>query len=470
MMEPLFTHAPAPPRRKLALVAPGTGPVAWRGGRLLARQALLREAAAVAAQLPAGGHALNLCEDRCAFAVGLLASAQRGVMTVLPHTLVAAPLGAVLAQWPDATVLVDGEPPAGLPAGTRVLDVKACIAAAPEAGPDAGDSADAAFEIDAEQNLLTVFTSGSTGTAQAHSKAFGHVAGSVACAAERIWAAAGGPCAVVGTSSFRHMYGLESTVWLPLLGGGLLTSGQPLYPADIAAALADAPEPRLLVTTPFHLRTLIESRVALPKVAAVLSATAPLAPDLARAVEVQLGAPLLEIYGATEVGQIATRRPTQGDAWTLMTGNVLVQDGERTQVQGPAQPRPQALGDVLELLDAQRFRLLDRASNLVNIVGKRTSLTHLNHVLAHIDGVRDGVFCLPEARRQRDNARLVAFVVAPDRTVAQLQAALRAHLDPVFLPRPLVRIDALPRDANGKVAKATLDALVQAHLKSEAQG
>jgi len=41
---------------------------------------------------------------------------------------------------------------------------------------------------------------------------------------------------------------------------------------------------------------------------------------------------------------------------------------------------------------------------------------------------------------------------------------LRTQIDPVFLPRPLIFVDALPRDGNGKLQAAALQALIQRHL------
>ena len=50
-----------------------------------------------------------------------------------------------------------------------------------------------------------------------------------------------------------------------------------------------APRPRVLVTTPFHLKTLLESGVALPAVDLIVCATAPLSPQLARAPKRRFG-------------------------------------------------------------------------------------------------------------------------------------------------------------------------------------
>ena len=52
------------------------------------------------------------------------------------------------------------------------------------------------------------------------------------------------------------------------------------------------------------------------------------------------------------------------------------------------------------------------------------------------------------------------MVVAPGLNERQLLAALAERLDPVFLPRPLIKVDVLPRNDTGKVTRAALLALI----------
>lgn len=437
--------------------APDGTAVAVRDGRMVGREEFLAHVLACAARLPEATQAMNLCSDRYGFAVALMACASRGIVSLLPNSGAPEHLAALAGQAPGLLCLgdQDASPLPHLPY-LRISEDLLPLAT--------GAACPLMPQIAPGQRIARVYTSGSTGQPQAHDKYFGCLQTSVSAAARRVWAIAGGPCTVVGTPNFRHMYGLESTVLLPLLGGGLLSSKQPFFPADIAAALAELPEPRLLVTTPFHLRKLLEADVELPRLAALLSATAPLSAELARRAETQLNAPLLEIYGATELGQVATRRPGQHGEWEALDGLSLAQAQDRTLVSGAALHEPQALNDVVELLSPKRFRLIDRGANLVNIVGKRSSLSFLDQLLLQIPGVKDGVFCLPEGTQAKDDARLAAFVVAPGLGAADIIAALRPHIDPVFLPRPLVLIDELPRDANGKVLASTLQALIAEHL------
>lgn len=432
----------------LPLLPAGSAAVAWRDGRAVGRDQFLADVARVAALLPDTAGALNLCADRYWFAVSLLACVARGVVARLPNSAAPDHLATVAAGGGPALVDHDAE----LPAGLQPLRVDRAAGAGP-ALPS---------HVPAGRTVVTVHTSGSTGVPQAHDKTFGAMLSSTASAAAAIWRATGGPCMVVGTAAFRHMFGLESTVLLPLYGGGMLTEAQPFFPADVAAALEAVPGPRLLVTTPFHLRKLVESGIALPPLAGVLSATAPLATELAERVEQRLGAPVLEIYGSTETGQLATRRTVDGPHWTLLDAVELREQGGAWIADGAALPRPQVLADVIETVDARRFKLVDRGAHMINIVGKRSSLGFLNHQLAAVPGVVDGVFCLPDP--EADAARLAAFVVAPGMRAGDIVAALRRHIDPVFLPRPLVLIDELPRDANGKVTSATLRRLVAEHV------
>ena len=64
-------------------------------------------------------------------------------------------------------------------------------------------------------------------------------------------------------------------------------------------------------------------------------------------------------------------------------------------------------------------------------------------------------------------SRLCALVVAPGIERRQLLAALRERIDPVFLPRPLILVNALPRNATGKLTRDNLQAFYADH-KSDA--
>ena len=159
-----------------------------------------------------------------------------------------------------------------------------------------------------------------------------------------------------------------------------------------------------------------------------------------------------------KAGQIATRRTVESVAWCLHPGVRMRQDASGTSVIGGHVETEVLLHDVIELGDDGRFLLHGRTLDLVNIGGKRTSLASLNYHLNSITGVGDGVFLMPDEAAGAVT-RLTAFVVAPGLSSKTVMNALRQRIDPVFLPRPLCLVDALPRNDTGKLPRQALQQL-----------
>ncbi|MFN7572932.1 MAG: hypothetical protein ACK5TK_16005, partial [Betaproteobacteria bacterium] len=134
-------------------------------------------------------------------------------------------------------------------------------------------------------------------------------------------------------------------------------------------------------------------------------------------------------------------------------------DDSQARAAGGHVERPTPLADHIELESPQRFHLRGRHADAVNIAGKRSSLAYLDQVLRAVPGVVDGAFFLVEAAGAAGE-RVAAAVVAPSLDLAALRQALRQHLDPVFLPRPLLRVEALPRNEAGKLPRERLLALL----------
>jgi acyl-coenzyme A synthetase/AMP-(fatty) acid ligase len=259
------------------------------------------------------------------------------------------------------------------------------------------------------------------------------------------------------------MYGMEFAVMLPLLGGMAIHSSHPLFPADIAAALAQTPEPRILVSTPVHLKALLESGVVPPRIAAVLSATAPLSSELAEEVEARLGTTLVEFFGSTETCVIASRRTSQGTVWRPYEGVQLAPAEDGVEVSAPWLQQPVPMQDRCAIYADGSFALLGRSGDLVEVAGKRASLADLNRRLLSIPGVVDGIVLQPDEHDVVGVHRLAALVVAPELQASQIASALGEQVDPAFIPRPLVRVPSLPRNETGKLPRRDVVALLRRH-------
>jgi acyl-coenzyme A synthetase/AMP-(fatty) acid ligase len=86
---------------------------------------------------------------------------------------------------------------------------------------------------------------------------------------------------------------------------------------------------------------------------------------------------------------------------------------------------------------------------MINVAGKRGSLSELTMHLLRVPGVRDGIVFVPSDSRN-DVGRVAAMVVT-DRSVQSVIDELAQRVDPVFVPRPMLVVDRLPRSDVGKL-------------------
>ena len=408
----------------------------------------LAQVRGVAATLPPGQHAINLCEDRYRFLVAFCAVAMRGQTNLLPPSRAPAAVDECMAQHPDSYCIGDA---ALSPAPARYLQL-------PDLLPErVGEMP----MIDDDALVAIGYTSGSTGRPHANAKTWGSFRRSTAqnlAALSDLWPE--GDAHIVATVPPQHMYGMEMSVLLPLLGPVAVHAARPFFPEDVARALAHARAPRILVTTPVHLRALVVSACVLPPLRAIVSATAPLSPDLARQAEARFGCEVREVFGSTETCVIARRRTARETAWTPFPGVRIVPQPDGASVHAPHLALPVVLADLVEIEPDGRFHLRGRNTDLLEIAGKRASLGDMTRKLLAIPGVEDGIVVQLDPPGAGGVRRIAALAVAPTLDEARILAALRQTVDPVFLPRPLRCVPDLPRNETGKVTRESVTALL----------
>lgn len=432
--------------------------LAWEpGGPRTARQ-FLAEVASLAESLPDRPTVLNLATSRYEFLVGFSAAMLRRQVTLLPQSRAPQALRRVAADYPDSYALTD---PDDTIEGIESLPIRS-----------RGGSASWPAEIPRvplNQVVAIAFTSGSTGQPMPNKKTWGALT-AVACATgARLGIKAGARAAVVATVPHQHMFGLEASVMLPVMHGLVMHAGRPLFPADIRSALAEVSGHRILVTTPLHLRACLTEGVRVPPVRLILSATAPLARSLAQEAERHFHTEVHEIFGFAEAGSVAERRTIDGDRWRPLDGIRLVQADTFWMVQAEYLPAPVRVPDRITVDAEGMFVVQGREADQVNVAGHRVSLGDLNQKLLAIDGVQDGIFFLPDEGGELVT-RLMAFVVAPGKTSEEIQRVLRTHIDPVFLPRPLICVPSLPRNATGKLPRESLQEMARQWLARQHHG
>jgi acyl-coenzyme A synthetase/AMP-(fatty) acid ligase len=441
--------------------------VGWRGGRAVSH------AEFVASmwrwhdllQARAGQHYALYLDDSIEFGAALLGAWQAGKTVWLSADTLAASCAALrasvdgfLGEFPDeyAPLRPAAEPAAALPRTARVLD--------------------GAFPA------LVVFTSGSTGAAQAIPKKLSQMASETATL-QTLFGAAAGDAAVLATVSHQHIYGLLFKVLWPLCSGRAIHAASITYPEQLAAALLGAP--CVLVASPAHLKRLPEHldwSGAAANLRAVFSSGGPLALETAQACGKLLGKVPVEVYGSSETGGIAWRQRVAGsdESWLAFPTVEwrLVRSDATAEVQ-QLEVRSAHLADDgwLQLADRAigaaggRFLLLGRSDRIVKIEEKRISLDLIESALIASQLVAEArvVLCDPVAGERQ---KLAAFVVpnAAGREVLaaggkqalnlRLRAALAGVVEAVALPRRWRYLEQMPVNAQGKTPLAALLALL----------
>jgi long-chain acyl-CoA synthetase len=285
--------------------------------------------------------------------------------------------------------------------------------------------------------------------------------------------AIGGRDVNLGLIPFGHSYGLGNIV-LPLLDQGTAdVCSIPPLPQAIAAAVARW-RPTVFPAVPALLRALVETE-ADPRqwrsLRTVLSAGAPLAPEVAQGFQARFGRKVHNFYGSSETGGIAYDRsgdatlrgtslgePLQGvrldwrpghrflvrSAAVYTLGNPRARGGRGAH--RPADlARPDAAGHVV---------LLGRRGRTLKIAGRRLDPAEVERALRALPGVRDAFVTLHPRR-----ADALAAAVAGEIAAGPALAALRERLASWKIPRRLAVLAEFPLTPRGKTDVRRLAAL-----------
>jgi acyl-coenzyme A synthetase/AMP-(fatty) acid ligase/3-hydroxymyristoyl/3-hydroxydecanoyl-(acyl carrier protein) dehydratase len=349
----------------------------------------------------------------------------------------------------------------------------------PDAAP-ASVVAEPCGALSGDMPALVVFTSGSTGAAQAIPKKLSQLASEVETL-DVLFGRAAGDASVLATVSHQHIYGLLFKVLWPLSTGRAIHAMSVAYPEELAPAIAAGP--CVLVASPAHLKRLPEHldwSGAARMLRTVFSSGGPLAPETALAVGVRLGEIPVEVYGSSETGGVAWRQRSRcGDDSWLPFPTVDWRLGEEDgtlEVRSPHLPDDNwlALADRAQRVESggkPRFLLLGRSDRIVKIEEKRISLSAMEATLIASGLAAEArvVLCEPVAGERQ---RLAAFIVptAEGRGVldaggkpalnGRLRALLATTVEAVALPRRWRYLDQMPVNAQGKTTLAALLALL----------
>ena len=390
----------------------------------------------------------------------------------------AAELAHVLGDSGAALVIVD-EPCAALEAvtvGRAVVTSGALVAE----GASTVEAADAALHAD--DLALLIYTSGTTG----RSKGCAHTVGSLAAglgALMDLWAV-GPDDVVLNALPLFHVHGLGVCL-LGALARGACTRLVPRFSPEAVVEGARRGA-TVFMSVPTMVHRLLgalddDGAAALAALRLVTCGSAALSADQLRAFHARTGLTILERYGMSETlitvsnPLVGERRP--GAVGQAVPGTLLRVIDDELQVSSAGTmkgywQRPDAdaesfvtdaegrrwfqTGDVVALDDDGAVRIVGRASqDIMKVGGYKLSTREIEEQIEAHPAVREvAVLGLPDAEWGERVCAVVALHPGAALTLAELQA--HVQLAEVKRPRALVLVDALPRNALGKVMKSAL--------------
>lgn len=420
-------------------------------GEVYAMAAWLRTA--LAAPEYRGGAVCLAADNKAIIAAALLASLAGGPSLLLPYAFSAKAL-ARMRQATGYTVAIS-EVAREFPEGVRVL----C--------PQPGGSRDIPVDGAAspQDELLKIFTGGSTGTPQVWAKTGENLLGESFFLAER-FGVTEQDC-IMATIPAYHIYGLLFSVGLPLVSSAVVVDETPSFPQEIAQVAAEK-EVTILASVPAHYRVLREVRLK-GALRLAFSSAGMLDGADNEAFCRNNTAGVVEVYGSTETGGIATRNRSLGEEFFTPFGTVdwKILDG-RLAVRSPY-ISPDLMvdadgfftaGDRVEAKGGNRFALQGRADTVTKVGGKRVDLEEIRILIKNEPGVADCVvLALPETGGREH--QIGALIQGDGLDLESIRKTLTDSLELYALPRRIRTVDRIPMKDNGKYDYSAIVRLLQ---------
>jgi long-chain acyl-CoA synthetase len=287
-----------------------------------------------------------------------------------------------------------------------------------------------------------------------------------------------------------HSYMMTVGMLLPLMVGGSMVLIRSVHPAKNVVVDVVRHNATVLPAIPPFFRSLAAAVVdfKLP-LRLCVSGAAPLPVKVLEEFEHRFNIPLIEGYGLSEASPVVTKNPLDGrrkagsiglpiydvevsvqdDSGNLLGpgeigeicvagGNVMLGYWKKPEETARAMRGKWLLtGDVGYRDEEGYYYITDRKKDMLLVNGCNVYPREIEEVIYHFPGVREAaVIGVPDARR---GEQPVAFVSTNEGTQVDeksLQDFIRSQLADYKVPRKVIVVPMLPRNASGKILKTSL--------------
>ena len=288
-----------------------------------------------------------------------------------------------------------------------------------------------------------------------------------------------------------HSFMLTVGVLLPLLVGGSIVLIRSIHPPKNVFQEIIQHQATVLPAIPQFYRAMVSPmvKIALPTLRMCISGAAPLPVQTLEEFKQKFPFPLIEGYGLSEASPVVTKNPLDGirkaGSIGLPIPNVEVSiqddDGHFLKPNEPGEvcvrggnvmlgywKQPEETAKVMRgdwlltgdigYLDADGYcYITDRKKDMLLVNGINVYPRQIEEIIYQFPNIKEvAVIGVPDERRGEQS---VAYVVPADGTdfsEHDLLTHIRAQLADYKVPRRIIRMDALPRNATGKILKTAL--------------
>lgn len=321
---------------------------------------------------------------------------------------------------------------------------------------------DAAWQMPplAADQLVVLFTSGSTGMPKCIEKSLASIEAEVSDLSE-VFAEVATHCVAAASVSHQHLYGLLFKVFWSLYDQRPFLREQIRFPEAL-------PEKQrlLFISSPALLSRMDDVALGRVNVSAVFSSGGPLSYDAALMSQQVLNHFPFEVFGSTETGGIALRQQRERNQWWTPLPQVRVRADveQRILLKSPycGAEEWQLGDDLIELNDIGQFLLKGRIDRIIKLEEKRISITQIERLIGEcLNDLPLKVIDIDVGGRQQLGVVIAGQESDLPCSTKAVRDVLTQHVERIAVPRRWRFVEELPINAQGKVAYDQLRALFE---------
>ncbi len=294
-----------------------------------------------------------------------------------------------------------------------------------------------------------------------------------------------------------HSYMLTVGLLLPLSVGGSIVLVRSLHPPRNALMEVLQRQATILPAIPQFYRSMVSAPLQPPLPLRVcVSGAAPLPVQVLKDFEAKFGVPLIEGYGLSEASPVVTKNPLDGrrkpgsiglpipnvevsvqdDEGKLLPhhvvgeicvrgGNVMMGYWNQPEATAKAMRGDWLLTGDIGYQDSEGyFHITDRKKDMLLVNGNNVYPREIEEVIHEFGGVKEAaVIGVPDPRKGEHPLAYVAPEDGVTLDEKQLLAFVKQRLANYKVPRHIIFVEALPRNATGKILKTTLRQMTAEH-------